>query len=84
MTDSRCKKYEPLITYDTVDDSNYSLNNYFPIATANGRSDLRKKALEIFSDEIYPPDIIRITDVNELRVGDKIVHYALAISFLSK
>jgi len=84
MVNTRFNKYNPSIIYEAVDDSNYFLNNYLPIATVNGREDLKKKALEAFVDERPPPEIIRITDVNELRVGEKTVHYALAISFLSK
>lgn len=52
-------------------------DNYFAVATADGEKDLERKAREGFL-EISLPEYICLIDKKELKVGDRVVHYALA------
>ena len=57
---------------------------YAAIASVDDASDLENKAREAFIKEKRQPDLIRIVDVEKLQVEERMVYFALAISYYGK
>ncbi|MDP2750075.1 MAG: hypothetical protein Q8O89_04555 [Nanoarchaeota archaeon] len=63
-------------TIDTVN-PDFMFQHSFVVATANGMSDLEKKARDAFINVDFLPRAVFIPKKNELKVGEATVHYAL-------
>jgi hypothetical protein len=62
----------------------YHTDNFFAIATAEGQSDLEKKARDGFREMDSLPDYVYVPETKQLPVGDKIVNYALVCGVYSR